>query len=73
MTNKNPFELRADVLAMAKDYLDKQCELNTQLATKLYEVGQQTQEDLQAAMKGYDIQTLTETAKDMYSFVQKKD
>tara|TARA_R110002153_G_scaffold77752_3_gene199440 strand:- start:1252 stop:1470 length:219 start_codon:yes stop_codon:yes gene_type:complete len=71
--NKNPFELRADVLAMAKDYLDKQNELNTQVATKLYEIGQQNQEDFQAAMKGYDIQTLTETAKDMYSFVSKKD
>jgi hypothetical protein len=70
--NKNPFELRADVLAMAKDYLDKQHQLNTEVATKLYEVGQKTQQDLTDAMQGYDIQTLTETANKMYDFVQKK-
>ena len=26
-TNKNPFEIRSDLLAMAKDYMDKQNEL----------------------------------------------
>jgi len=71
--NKNPFELRADVLAMAKDYLDKQAQLNTEAVTKLYEVGQKTQQDFQDAMKGYDLKTLTETANKMYDFVQKKN
>ena len=27
MSNKNPFEIRTDLLSMAKDYLDKQQEL----------------------------------------------
>jgi hypothetical protein len=62
--NKNPFELRADVLAMAKDYLDEQY---------LFEVGSKTTEELQAAMKPYSMQQLTETAKEMYNFVSKKD
>lgn len=73
MTNKNPFELRADVLAMAKDYLDEQYRINTTTAQKLFEVGKKSQQELQDAMKVYDVQTLTETAKQMYDFVQKKD
>lgn len=73
MTNKNPFELRADVLAMAKDYLDEQYRINTTAAQKLFEVGQKSQQELQDAMKVYDVQTLTETATQMYDFVKKKD
>jgi hypothetical protein len=70
---KNPFELRADVLAMAKDYLDEQYKINSNAAQQLHEVGQKTAAELQAAMEPYSVQTLTETAKDMYSFVSKKD
>ena len=39
MTNKNPFEIRADILAMAKDYMDKQVELNTTLFSQMVEAG----------------------------------
>lgn len=71
--NKNPFELRADVLAMAKDYLDEQYRVNMEMSNKLFEVGSKTAEELQAAMKPYSMQQLNETAQQMYSFVSKKD
>ena len=58
--NKNPFELRADVLAMAKDYLDEQYRVNIDMSKKLFEVGSKTTEELQAAMKPYSMQQLTE-------------
>lgn len=70
---KNPFELRADVLAMAKDYLDEQYKVNMATSQKLFEVGEKSAAELQAALKPYTMQTLTETAKDMYSFVKEKD
>jgi len=69
MSNKNPFEIRADVLAMAKDYMDKQVELNTALFTQLMEAGQKTIDDIP---KMYTIEELQEKAKEMYSFVSDK-
>tara|TARA_R110000822_G_scaffold194194_3_gene332481 strand:- start:4197 stop:4409 length:213 start_codon:yes stop_codon:yes gene_type:complete len=69
MTNKNPFEIRADVLAMAKDYMDKQVELNTALFTQLMETGKKTIEEYP---KMYTMEDLQEKAKEMYSFVSDK-
>ena len=73
MTNKNPFEIRADILGMAKEYLDEQYRVNMDMSKKLFEVGSKTAEELQAAMKPYTMQQLTETAENMYNFVQKKN
>lgn len=70
MSNKNPFEIRSDVLAMAKDYMDKQYQLNLEITQKMIEAGQKTLEDLP---KLYTIEELQEKAKEMYSFVSKKD
>ena len=70
MTNKNPFEIRADVLAMAKDYMDKQVELNTVLFQQMMEAGKKTIEDCPTM---YTMEELQEKAKEMYSFVSKKD
>ena len=46
--NKNPFEIRAEMLQLAKDYMDKQQEMNS-------------------------MDELMGKAKEMYSFVSKKD
>tara|TARA_R110000868_G_scaffold170370_8_gene405645 strand:- start:706 stop:927 length:222 start_codon:yes stop_codon:yes gene_type:complete len=73
MTNKNPFEIRADILGMAKEYLDEQYRVNMDMSQKLFEVGSKTAEELQVAMKPYTMQQLTETAENMYNFVQKKN
>ena len=69
MTNKNPFEIRADVLAMAKDYMDKQVELNTALFQQMMEAGKKTIEDCPTM---YTMEELQEKAKEMYSFVSQK-
>ena len=69
MSNKNPFEIRADILAMAKDYMDKQVELNTVLFTQMMEAGKKTIEDVPLM---YTMEELQEKAKEMYSFVSSK-
>ena len=69
MTNKNPFEIRADVLAMAKDYMDKQVELNMALFDQMVEVGQKTAADIPQM---YTMEELQEKAKELYSFVTEK-
>ena len=69
MSNKNPYEIRADVLAMAKDYMDKQSELNRTLYEQMVEAGKKTFEDIPQM---YTIEELQEKAKEMYAFVTDK-
>lgn len=73
MANKNPFEIRADVLAMAKDYMDRQMDLNAEYAKKMYELGQIQLEEYKKAFEPYTLDELTSKAKEMYSFVSTKD
>lgn len=73
MSNKNPFEIRTEMLAMAKDYLDQQWQLNYMFAEKLFDRGKKTAEEMQEAMKMYSTDELMEKAKELYSFVSKKD
>lgn len=73
MTNKNPFEIRADMLQLAKEYMDQQYHMNVQLANDMFEQGKKTYEEVQAAYKMYSTEELMEKAKEMYSFVSKKD
>lgn len=73
MTNKNPFEIRAEMLQLAKDYMDQQYHLNIQLMNDLFEQNKATIEDVKAAYKMYSMEDLMEKAKEMYTFVSKKD
>jgi hypothetical protein len=73
MTNKNPFEIRAEMLQLAKDYMDQQYHMNVQFAEKMVEQGKKTAEELQSVYKMYSMEELMEKAKEMYSFVSKKD
>lgn len=74
MTTKNPFELRTEVLEMAKDYMDQQQKANTAFMEKALEEGKKSFEEYQAAVtKMYSMEELMEKAKEMYSFVSKKD
>jgi len=66
---KNPFEIRSDILAMAKDYLDKQHQLNVEVTQKMIEAGQATFKDLPAF---YNFEELEKLAKQMYKFVETK-
>lgn len=74
MTTKNPFELRTEVLEMAKDYMDQQQKANTAFMEKALEEGKKSFEEYQAAVtKMYSMEDLMEKAKEMYSFVSNKD
>jgi Tfp pilus assembly protein PilF len=73
MTTKNPFEIRAEILQLAKDYMDQSHQLNLAFIQKAMEEGQKTFEDYQAAAKMYSTEELVKKAQQMYSFVSKKD
>jgi len=77
MSNRNPFELRTDLLAMAKDYLDKQYDMNVMFAEKtvetLNEQAENYQEQVKELMpKPYTMGELIDKANELYSFVTKK-
>ena len=73
MSNKNPFEIRSEMLAMAKDYMDQQYHMNLEFARKMFEEGKKSMEEVQQATQMYSMEDLMEKAKEMYSFVSKKD
>mgnify|MGYP000753305946 FL=1 len=73
MANKNPFEIRADMLKLAKDYMDSQYHMNVQLMNDMYEQGNKTYEEVQDAYKMYSMEELMVKAKELYSFVSNKD
>lgn len=70
--NKNPFEIRAEMLQLAKEYMDKQQEMNIQLMNDLFEQNKVQMEEVKAAYKMYSMDELMDKAKEMYSFVSKK-
>ena len=35
MSNKNPFEIRTEMLSLAKDYMDQQYQMNVSFAEKI--------------------------------------
>jgi hypothetical protein len=71
--NKNPFEIRAEMLQLAKEYMDQQYHMNIQFAENMVAQGKKTVEDIQSTYKMYSMEELMEKAKEMYSFVSKKD
>lgn len=73
MTNKNPFEIRAEMLQLAKDYMDQQYHMNIQFAEKMVEQNKKTVEELKDMYKMYSMEELMDKAKEMYNFVSKKD
>lgn len=73
MTNKNPFELRADILHLAKEYMDQQMHLNIQYWEKMAEANKATVEDMQKAFTAYSMEDLMKKAQEMYSFVSRKE
>jgi hypothetical protein len=67
---KNPFEIRADILAMAKDYMDKQQEITMEIFKKAVEVGEKSMKDIPTL---YPIKDMMDKATEFYTFVSKKD
>lgn len=73
MSNKNPFEIRADMLAMAKDYMDQTWQLNYTFVQQMFEQNKITAAEMQKALEPYSTKELMEKAQEFYSFVSKKD
>jgi hypothetical protein len=73
MSNKNPFEIRAEMLHMAKDYMDRQWEMNVQFTQRLFEQGKKTAEEMTKALEPYPMKDLMAKAQELYGFVAKKD
>jgi len=71
--SKNPFEIRAEMLQLAKEYMDQQYHMNVQFAESMIEQGKKTIEDVQSSYQMYSMDDLMEKAKEMYSFVSNKD
>jgi hypothetical protein len=66
---KNPFEIRTEVLAMAKDYMDKQYALNMEMLKKMSDATGEAMKELPM----YKAEDVLEKAEEFYSFVTKKD
>lgn len=64
--SKTPFEIRADILQMAKDYLDSQYAANLALAEQMVAAGEKTWEDVQEMSKMYTPEELMSQAEDFY-------
>ena len=78
MSNKNPFELRTDILAMAKDYMDSQFQVNREFAQRAFDeaitAGTATAESWKSFVPSmYTMEELTKKAQELYGFVSKKD
>ncbi len=78
MSNKNPFEIRAEMLQMAKDYMDRQYEINLSFAQQGFQMalesGKVAHTDWKSfAPKQYAMEDLMKKAQEFYGFVSKKD
>lgn len=74
MSNQNPYEIRLNVLQMAKDYLDRQTEIHLEFAKEAFlksvEAGKDFQDAwLKFAPKTYTIEELNAKATELYSFI----
>ena len=66
MSNKNPFEIRAEMVSLAKDYMDQQYRMNVNFVEKAMEEGKKTFEDYQEAVTSmYTMDDLMNKAKEM--------
>jgi len=72
MSNKNPFEIRAEMLQLAKEYMDQQYHMNIQFTENMMEQGKKSFADLQESYQMYSMDDLMTKAKEMYSFVSEK-
>lgn len=67
--SKTPYEIRTEVLKLAKSYMDDSWHMNCEFARQMFEQGSKTAEEMQEAFYPYSMDSLMEKAKEMYSFV----
>lgn len=71
---KNAFEIRSDILALAKDYMDKQAQINAEFTKALITAGNTSMQELAKSVQtAYSMDDLLKTAEKMYGFVAKRD
>ena len=70
--SKSPFELRAEILQLTKDYMDQQYHMNVTFAQNMFEQGKIQMEEMQKALTMYSTEDLIAKAKEMYTFVSEK-
>jgi hypothetical protein len=78
MSTKTPFELRFDVLAMAKELMDQQYEIANQQYWTLIDQAQKNSQDVTEVFekytpKMYQPAEIMAKAEELYKFVTKKD
>jgi hypothetical protein len=77
MTSKNPFEIRAEMIKLAKDYMGEQYHMNIQYYENMVAEGEKARKDIEDQLKDayemYSMEDLIAKAQEMYSFVSKKD
>lgn len=82
MSNKNPFEVRLEVLKMAQEMADKAYQESTQLAWNMVEKAAEYQNKTMAEMqtyfetlkpKMYSPQDIVEKANELYRFITTND
>ena len=78
MSSKNPFELRFDTLAMAKDLLDRQYEMaQAQFFTVVEQYKEQSKDVTEAfekyTPKMYQPDEIMSKAEELYKFITKKE
>lgn len=77
-SNKTPYEIRLEILQMAKDHLDAtfkaQCDFASQMIAALLAANKATVEELlKYAPKAYSPEDIAKEAAQLYTFVQKKE
>ena len=78
MSTKTPFELRFDVLKMAKELMDQQYEIANQQYWTMVENAKEQSKDVQEVFekytpKMYQPSEIMSKAEELYKFVTKKD
>jgi hypothetical protein len=78
MSNKNPFEIRFDVLAMAKELADRAYEQQQQVFYTMIDQAKEQSKDIAEVVekytpKMYQPTEIMEKAEELYKFVTKKD
>ena len=67
--SKTPYELRTEILSIAKDYLDKQYEANYHLAERMLESTKYDSKTVEQLMKMYSPEDLMKQAEEFYTKV----
>lgn len=73
-TGKSGFEIRLEVLQMAKDYMDKQAKINADFAAEAFDIAVRSNKATmeqweQFAPKGYTVQEVMDKAAELYKFI----